>query len=178
MTSTITLAKLLNLTAILGEETAKEFPPIPAEWTVNQVLDLFHAATRMEQSSGAYDDMTAVDQGVFGDAASLFLNAHTILKGRFGEIGANRTRCFDAIASIIATLRTRPQERGVFGEAEAIIRAVEWGNVVAVAEDGRLAREQIRHHVDQLVPALYSESELARSIGVDRMTVRRWLGKR
>lgn len=43
---------------------------------------------------------------------------------------------------------------------------------------GSEARQWLRDHVHDMVPTWYSEAELARRAGVDRMTVRNWLGKR
>lgn len=58
------------------------------------------------------------------------------------------------------------------------VRDYEWDTIVATAAAGAAARTQIRDHINDLVPAKYSEAELARRAGVDRMTVRNWLGKR
>jgi hypothetical protein len=46
------------------------------------------------------------------------------------------------------------------------------------SKEGADARRYLREHVHEMVPTWYSEAELARRAGVDRMTVRNWLGKR
>jgi hypothetical protein len=53
-----------------------------------------------------------------------------------------------------------------------------WDAILRRSEAATTARKHLREHIHELVPALYSEAELARRAGVDRMTVRNWLGKR
>lgn len=52
-----------------------------------------------------------------------------------------------------------------------------WDVIVACAEAGAAARNHIQTHINALVPSRYTQSELARRIGVTRRTIRLWTDK-
>lgn len=52
-----------------------------------------------------------------------------------------------------------------------------WDAIVACAEAGAAARNHIQTHIRALVPSRYTQSGLARRIGVTRRTIRLWADK-
>lgn len=76
-------------------------------------------------------------------------------------------RLLDGVRSWVVDALDRQQGRMAL-VADLLVRS----------RDGGVARAQLKQEAAAVVPGVYSESEFARRAGVDRMTVRNWLGKR